>query len=49
MIDTEDWRKACNNILEAVNKLKYHWLTQDMFNFAYVIHPKYNKSYLPGV
>ena len=28
---------------------RYHILTQDMFNFAYVINSKCNKSYLPGV
>ena len=28
--------------------MNHHILTQDMFNFAYVINPKCNKSYLPG-
>ena len=38
---TAHLRKVCNNI--------YYILTQDMFNFAYVINSKCNKSYLPGV
>ena len=32
-----------------IQKRVDHVLTQDMFNFAYVINSKYNKSYLPGV
>jgi len=32
----------------TINIVYCHILTQDMFNFAYVINPKCNKSYLPG-
>ena len=33
----------------TVSKTCYHIHTKDMFNFAYVINSKCNKSYLPGV
>jgi hypothetical protein len=31
------------------DKILHHILTKDIFNFAYVKHSKFNKSYLPGV